>query len=25
LKLETVQPPGKRPMPWADYERGHRR
>ncbi len=25
LELITVQPPGKRPMPWADYERGHRR
>jgi len=25
LELLTVQPPGKRPMPWADYERGHRR
>lgn len=25
LELVSVQPPGKRPMPWADYERGHRR
>ena len=25
LELLIVQPPGKRPMPWADYERGHRR
>jgi methionyl-tRNA formyltransferase len=25
LELLTVQPPGKRPMPWADYERGNRR
>ncbi len=25
LQLLTVQPPGKRPMPWADYERGRRR
>lgn len=25
LELLTVQPPGKRAMPWADYERGHRR
>ncbi len=25
LELITVQPPGKRPMPFADYERGHRR
>lgn len=25
LQLVTVQPPGKRPMPWTDYERGHRR
>jgi methionyl-tRNA formyltransferase len=24
LELITVQPPGKRPMPWADYQRGHR-
>lgn len=25
LELVTVQPPGGRPMPWADYARGHRR
>ena len=25
LELLTVQPPGKRPMSWSDYERGHRR
>ncbi len=25
LQLITVQPPGKRPMAFADYERGHRR
>ena len=25
LELISVQPPGKRPMPWADYERGRRR
>ena len=25
LQLLTVQPPGKKPMPFADYERGHRR
>lgn len=25
LELITVQPPGKRPMSWADYQRGHRR
>ena len=25
LELLTVQPPGKRPMPWADYERGLKR
>ncbi|HWD69806.1 MAG TPA: methionyl-tRNA formyltransferase [Solirubrobacteraceae bacterium] len=25
LELVSVQPPGKRPMSWADYERGHRR
>lgn len=25
LELLTVQPPGKWPMSWADYERGHRR
>ncbi|HEX3616310.1 MAG TPA: methionyl-tRNA formyltransferase, partial [Solirubrobacteraceae bacterium] len=25
LELLTVQPPGKRPMPWADYVRGLRR
>ena len=25
LQLLTVQPPGKRPMSWADYERGRRR
>jgi methionyl-tRNA formyltransferase len=25
LQLVTVQPPGKRPMAWADYERGQRR
>ena len=25
LELVTVQPPGKRPMPWADYVRGRRR
>jgi methionyl-tRNA formyltransferase len=25
LELLTVQPPGKRPMAWAEYERGHRR
>ncbi|MGH2860965.1 MAG: methionyl-tRNA formyltransferase [Solirubrobacteraceae bacterium] len=25
LELLTVQPPGKRPMAWADYARGHRR
>lgn len=24
LELVTVQPPGKRPMPWADYLRGRR-
>ena len=24
LELLTVQPPGRRPMPWADYARGHR-
>ncbi len=24
LELLTVQPPGKRPMSWADYQRGHR-
>ena len=24
LELITVQPPGKRPMAWADYQRGHR-
>lgn len=25
LELVSVQPPGKRPMSWADYQRGHRR
>lgn len=25
LELLTVQPPGKRPMAWVDYARGHRR
>jgi methionyl-tRNA formyltransferase len=25
LELVTVQPPGKRPMAWADYQRGHSR
>ena len=25
LEPITVQPPGKRAMPWADYRRGHRR
>ena len=25
LELLTVQPPGKRQMPWADYERGLKR
>jgi methionyl-tRNA formyltransferase len=25
LELLTVQPPGKRPMPWADYARGLKR
>ncbi len=24
LELLTVQPPGRRPMAWAEYERGHR-
>jgi methionyl-tRNA formyltransferase len=24
LELLSVQPPGKRPMSWGDYERGHR-